>query len=140
MRAMVFDLMNKKEDAIVNYDSARTAFSNLLHVQPDNSFARLSLAIAYAGLGDKTRALEEIGKTDIGAMNWYGVKHGLEAAYFYILLGDSDSAISSLESCISDPVQPTAAMLRMDPRLDPLRGNPRFGRVIQMAENKYKKQ
>lgn len=130
LRAMLLKLMNRAEEAKANFDSARVAFSEVLSATPDNKAARLSLATAYAGLGERNKALQEMAQVD----SLSGMGLGLEIAYFHILNGDDDSAIRHLEKCLSEPQQPTAAVLRLDPRLDALRGDARFQKIIERAE------
>jgi hypothetical protein len=49
----------------------------------------------------------------------------------YIGLGENDKAIDFLERAYSDRVGPDIALIKVDPMLDPLRGNPRFEALVQ---------
>jgi TolB-like protein len=134
LRAILLKLMNKPEAAKANFDSARIAFSGVLSASPNNKNARLSLAIAYAGSGEKSRALQELAQVD----SLSRIGQGLEMAYCYILNGDQDSAILHLEKCIPNPQELTPTVLRLDPRLDALRGDARFQTIIERTEKARK--
>lgn len=135
LRAILLKLMNRPEEAKANFDSAQSTFSDVLNTNPNNSNARLSLAIAYAGLGEKTKALQEMAQVD----SLSRIGQGLEIAYFHILNGDLDNAILHLEKCIPNPQEPTPAVLRLDPRLDALRGDARFEEIIERTEKARRK-
>ena len=95
-RAILLRLMHKNNKARIYFDSLRIQCLKELKYQPvKDYFATIaSLAIAYAGLGDKINALNEIAKLDSS----YKVYASIDVAYFYILLGDNESAIQSLDT------------------------------------------
>jgi hypothetical protein len=47
-----------------------------------------------------------------------------------MLLGENDKAIDTIELLLRVPYVLTPAWLRIDPTFDPLRGNPRFEKVV----------
>jgi hypothetical protein len=53
-----------------------------------------------------------------------------EIALVHIALGGSDAALARLERAAADRAH-ALAFLNVDPRLDPLRGHPRFERLRQ---------
>jgi len=133
-RAMLLKLIGRDEEAKTNFDSLRIARLDLLKKQPNYLwYDPIFLAIAYAGLGDRTRALNEIAKSDSA------YQYGPLTAYFYILIGDNKNAIQSLEMWISKPTQPKIVTLKLYPVLDPLRSDPRFKKVIRLAEERIKR-
>jgi tetratricopeptide (TPR) repeat protein len=129
-RAIAFKLMNKQQEAIANFDSARVVYTDLLSKHPDNKTARLRLSIAYAGLGNKVRALEEVSKTDDDSRKQFEIDH----LYFYVLLEDYEKTINILEKYISEKSELTHFMLKYDPRLDPLRDKPGFKKLLKKTE------
>jgi hypothetical protein len=52
------------------------------------------------------------------------------AAWAEILAGQDESAITLLEQVVAGPIWITPAYLRVDPTWVPLRGNPRFERLV----------
>ena len=127
-RAILLKLLDRNEEAKANFDSLRI---NSLYW----SKQLIYLAIAYAGLGEKKKALNEIAKVDSISI----LKNWEMPAYFYILLGDNKSALQYLEKNVSGPFGLTPALLRLDPMLDPLRSDPRFEKIIQLAEERIKR-
>ena len=53
-----------------------------------------------------------------------------EAAYLYSLLGDKEQAIAILQKAAEDHYMPVAEV-KMDPRLDELRKDPRVVELLQ---------
>ena len=57
--------MNRNKEAKANFDSLRVSRLELLKKQPDYpGYEPIYLAIAYAGLGDKVKAINELAKVD----------------------------------------------------------------------------
>jgi predicted negative regulator of RcsB-dependent stress response len=91
------------------------------------------LAWAYAGLGDKEKALAQAQQ----ALADYK-DDALEAPLAEMVLaqiearfGDADSAIAALLRLLEKPGHLTRANLRLDPFWDPLRKDPRFQRLCE---------
>src|SRR5262249_4680985 len=91
--------------------------------------ARVLLAAAKAQSGDKEAAtqmlaeLEELGRhRDVG---------GYDRALLYLSLGNHSEAIRSLEKSIADYDARDITWIKVDPLLDPLRGDPRFEALVQ---------
>jgi hypothetical protein len=49
----------------------------------------------------------------------------------YVSLGNRDEAIRSLEQAAADRDSLSVMMIKVDPQLDPLRGDPRFEALVQ---------
>jgi TolB-like protein/Tfp pilus assembly protein PilF len=91
------------------------------------------LAWAYAGLGDKNKAVEEARQ----AVDDYS-NDGLPKPFTEFVLasiearfGEIDAAISALPHLLEVPNGLTRAQLRMDPLWDPLRKDPRFQKLCE---------
>ena len=54
-----------------------------------------------------------------------------DLAYVYTMVNRYGEAIDRLEYLLSIPSDITAPMLAIDPRWDPLRGYPRFQRLVE---------
>jgi TolB-like protein/Tfp pilus assembly protein PilF len=101
-------------------------------VPPDSQGMPYSLALAYAGLGDKQKALEQAQRavsdyaTDaVNRPNAEVVLAQIQARF-----GDLDSAIAALPHLLEVPAGITPADLRYNPLWNPLRKDPRFAKFI----------
>lgn len=54
----------------------------------------------------------------------------LTLAWIYVLVGEPERALDRLEPLLKIPYYLTPAWLTIDPRFAPLRGNPRFERLM----------
>ena len=102
-------------------------------VPPDANGTPNTLALAYAGLGEKEKALEQAQRAvkdyDADAVNkpWSLTTLAQIQARF----GDSDSAIAAIPHLLEVPAGITPADLRFNPFWDPLRKDPRFEKLCQ---------
>jgi tetratricopeptide (TPR) repeat protein len=126
--------LNDIKTAKIYYDSLRVECENVYKYQTErvDLGVELSLAIAYAGLGDKEKALNQISKFDSSEI----VDNAVDVAYFYELLGDNEKAIRVLEKTVSEQLGPLPGILQLHPRLDPIRNDPRFKKIIAVAEER----
>jgi TolB-like protein/Flp pilus assembly protein TadD len=86
------------------------------------------IAYAWAQSGDRSRAEAIVGSLDDGAEAPRATPY--HVALVHTALGDRDRAFSSLERAI-DEREWFMGMLKVDPLLDPLRSDPRFGGLLQ---------
>jgi serine/threonine-protein kinase len=116
-------------------DSARVAFESQLKVAPDDPqlHALYGLALAYLGRkaeaiaeGEKSLALMPISKD---ATNGAYDQHQL--VRIYIMVGEPERALDQLEPLLKVPYMLSPGWLRIDPAFLPLKGNPRFERLIK---------
>ena len=63
----------------------------------------------------------------------------MDVAYFYELLGDNENAIRVLEKTVSKQKGPLPGILKLHPKLDPIRKDPRFKKIIAAAEERIRK-
>ena len=94
------------------------------------------LALAYAGR--KEDAIRE-GRAGVAALPiskdaYTGVYVQHQLARIYILSGEPEKALEQLEPLLNVPYYLTPAWLQIDPNFDPLRGNPRFQRLVAGAK------
>jgi TolB-like protein/Flp pilus assembly protein TadD len=100
-------------------------------VSPDAIGTPNTLALAYAGLGEKAEALEQAQRAvkdyDTDAVNkpWSQTTLAQIQARF----GDIDSAIAAIPHLLEVPAGITPADLRFNPFWDPLRKDPRFQKL-----------
>jgi hypothetical protein len=87
-----------------------------------------------AELGHKGKAIEE-GRAACDMLppkknaitGFFGVTN---LAYIYALTGEKDLALQQLEIVSKLPAGPSYGALRLDPEWDPLRGDPRFEKIV----------
>jgi adenylate cyclase len=61
---------------------------------------------------------------------WTGPEYVLNLAQTYMLVGETDKAIDTLERLLKLPHYMTPAWLAVDPTYDSLRKNPRFQKLV----------
>jgi len=76
--------------------------------------------------GDSASARRVIAQAE--RYQWPYLQHQL--ARIYILVGEPERALDLLEGLMRIPYFLSPGWLRVDPTLDPLRGNPRFRRLV----------
>jgi TolB-like protein/class 3 adenylate cyclase/Flp pilus assembly protein TadD len=101
---------------------------------PDDTAPLSVLAVIDAELGHKGKAIEE-GRAACdmlppkkNAITGFFVVTNL--AYIYALTGEKDLALQQLEIVSKLPAGPSYGALRLDPEWDPLRGDPRFEKIV----------
>jgi serine/threonine-protein kinase len=127
-------LRGDKEKARAYADTARMAFEDQLKGAPDDAQLHVlyGLALAYMGRKDQAIAEGERGvallpvSQDAVSATYY--QHQL--ARIYIMVGEPDKALDRLEPLLRLPYHLSPGWLKIDPAFDPLRGNPRFERLV----------
>ena len=120
------------------FDSCLAALEPMARKDPDDPRVHSALGVAYAGIGRKQDAIRE-GLAAVEMMPMQrdvvkGYNHEWELARIYTMTGAHEQAIAMLEHLLEVPGYLTAAWLRMDPTWDPLRGQPRFQRLVGGAK------
>src|SRR5262249_25110651 len=121
-------------------DEARATFERIIQailptpnsvVSPESRGTRSFLAFAYAGLGDKEKALEQARQAVADYENDAVVRPRAEEtlAKIQARFGDLDSAIAALPHLLEVPGGVTPGDLRFSPHWNPLRKDPRFQQI-----------
>ena len=87
------------------------------------------IAQGYAKLGQRDEALKALEQLQQIATQRYVWNYTF--AVVHIALGESDKAIDYLERDYRDHADYEIALLKVDPMLDPLRGDPRFDALVE---------
>ena len=133
VRAQTYWLRGDTAKARMYGDSAQLVFADQLRVAPgDARHVQRGLALAY--LGRKAEAIQE-GKR--GVALWpisrdanIGPYQQHQLVRIYLLLGEPEKALDQLEPLLRIPSFLSPGRLRIDPSFVPLRGNPRFERLV----------
>ena len=121
------------------FTAARSETEKLAHAQPQNVRPLAVLALIDAELGDKEKAIHE-GRTACDTLPptkdaLDGVWLMTNLARIYALTGERDLALEQLEALsklASGPINgPSYGDLHLNPNWDPLRGDPRFEKLVQ---------
>jgi len=118
------------------FDSLRTECYNIYKYQTErvDLGTKLILAIAYAGLGEKDKALNQISKLDSTEI----VLTAVEVAYFMNFLVIMKRQSGYLRKPFQKQLGPLPGILKLHPRLDPIRNDPRFKKIIATAEERIR--
>jgi serine/threonine protein kinase/tetratricopeptide (TPR) repeat protein len=114
-------------------DSARTLLEGQVRAQPDEASFHSRLGLVYAELGRAADAVRE-GETGVRLLPvtkeaYRGVNILTALAVIYARVGRKAKALDRLEYLLSIPSLISPAILRVDPRWAPLRGEPRFEKL-----------
>jgi tetratricopeptide (TPR) repeat protein len=88
-----------------------------------NAVMRAGLGFAYAAAGDRRPARAVLREFDAAATDQH--RYAYEAAVIHVALGDADAAFARLQDALGAR-SAWMLYLAVDPRLDPLRSDPRY--------------
>jgi TolB-like protein/Tfp pilus assembly protein PilF/tRNA A-37 threonylcarbamoyl transferase component Bud32 len=118
---------------------ARTELEEELRVHPDSMGLLCDLGLIDAALGRKEEALSagrraiELVPTAQEPMFGQYTNEGFARTRFAMIcawVGETDLALEQLEAVAKVPGGPSYGDLRLDPMWDPLRGDPRFEKIV----------
>jgi serine/threonine-protein kinase len=134
VRAQTYYLRGNQALTRVYADSARLALEEQLRAVPEDGQRHVFRGLALAYMGRKAEAIAE-GKRGVAlwpisrdAYNGAYVQHQL--VRIYLLVGEPEKALDQLEPLLEMPYYLSPGWLRIDPTFAPLKGNPRFERLI----------
>jgi hypothetical protein len=130
--AQTYALRGDQARARVYADSARIAVQAQLR-EAEDAGHRVLYGLTLAYLGRKAEAVRE----GLRGVELEPTSKSSNAAYFqhqlvriYLLVGEPDRALEQLEPLLEIPYYLSPSWLRIDPAFAPLRGNPRFERLV----------
>jgi tetratricopeptide (TPR) repeat protein len=134
VRASTYYLRGNKALARVYADSARLGIEETLEATPDDGQRRVFLGLALAFLGRNAEAVKEgeravaLLPTSRDGYDGPYIQHQL--ARIYTVVGEPGKAVDQLEALLKTPYFLSPAWLRIDPNFAPLKGNPRFEKLV----------
>ena len=140
LRAEFYDTRKDIPTAHLYYDSARAVIEGRLRGglasrASEELPLETQLALAYAGLGRKADAVrlgrEGAQLLPVSRDAFAGTLVLQDLTEVYIRVGEHDAAVDQLDYLLSIPSPVSSGLLRVDPLYTPLRGNPRFERLVQ---------
>ena len=121
------------------FTKVRTKLEEELRIHPDNMDLLSDLGLIDAALGRKEEALSEGRRAmELVAIAPEAIKgpytnEGFTRMWFAIICawaGERELALEQLEVLAKIPGGPSYGRLRLDPVWDPLRGDPRFEKIV----------
>jgi tetratricopeptide (TPR) repeat protein len=119
-------------------DTGRAALGEQLKAAPNDPQRHLFLGLSLAYLGRKAEAIREgVRGAELAPLN----KDQSNGAYgqhilvrIYLLVGENEKALDLLEPLLKIPYYVSPGWLRIDPSFVPLKGNPRFERLLAASD------
>ena len=128
--------MSQDEDkARLAFTRARAEQEKIVQAQPDYGPALCVLGLIDAGLGRKEEALREGRRAiELLPVEKDAINGPLMIAYLAVIagwVGDKDLACEQLAIAVRPPSPVSYGQLKLLPRWDPLRGDPRFEKIVE---------
>jgi serine/threonine-protein kinase len=133
-RALVARMKGDTAGAYAAFSAARAQQEEAVRAAPDDASKLCFLGLIDASLGRKEEALRE-GRRAVELLpSTQDALNGTEVLYFYAVIcawtGERDEAIQQLETLAKLPAGVSYGEIRLDPFWDPLRGDPRFEKIV----------
>jgi TolB-like protein/class 3 adenylate cyclase len=138
MDGVIARMMNDDTKARVAFAAARTEQEKAVQAQPNYGPALCVLGLIDAGLGRKEEALRE-GRlaTELFPVEKDAINGPLMIEYLAMIaawVGDKDLACEQLAVAVRLPSAVSYGRLKLMPFWDPLRGDPRFEKMVEEAK------
>jgi TolB-like protein/Flp pilus assembly protein TadD len=136
-KGLIAQLKGDEAAAGATFSAARAEVETLrvqLRIPPDDDHIFCILGLIDAGLGRKEEALREGRRAlELRPVTKDAI-NGADLLYFYAVIcaqaGERDLAIEQLDTLARIPAGASYGELRLDPAWDPLRGDPRFEKIV----------
>src|SRR3989339_285922 len=134
--AEIYLFMKNEVFAEKHFQAAIKVLQEKIKQNPQDSRLYSTLGICYAGVNQKANAVRE-GKRGykllpISKEAWRGTWRLLDLAKIYTMVGEQELALDAIEGLLKRPTDAiSAALLKLDPTWEPLRGNPRYQKLVK---------
>jgi tetratricopeptide (TPR) repeat protein len=127
-------MLGNEVRASAAFDSAVAVLEPLARQFPLDERMMMGLGFAYAGAGRPDDALRMVERfmapwEQVGDA-YFGPEKAEKAAQILAQAGLSDRACDYLDRLLTEPTRYSVHMIRLDPRFDPISGNPRFQSLL----------
>jgi eukaryotic-like serine/threonine-protein kinase len=133
--AQIYYLRGDRSEAKIYADSARLAFEEQLRMTPRDPQIPSLLGLSLAYLGRRNDAIREGERgarlSPLRGSFLQGPYNQHQLARIYLVLGEPEQALDQLEPLLKIPSGLSPGWLKVDPNFAPLRGNPRFERLVK---------
>ena len=140
LRGEAQSLLGEHDLARRSFEAARRTLEKLVSENPDEERYQSSLGIACAALGLREEALKAAKRgTELMPPSKDAMKANLRIEHLALvqtMVGQQNEAIDGLDFLLSRPSLMSAQVLRLDPRWEPLRSNPRFQALLAKYSDK----
>jgi serine/threonine-protein kinase len=133
--AETYALRGDSAHARIYADSARLAFEDQLRDTPNDAQRHALLGVALALMGRQDEAVRNgergVALNPIDRDAYTGAYNLHQLARIHIMTGRHDQALTVLERMLGSTYFLSPGWLRVDPSFEPLRGNPRFEKLVR---------
>ncbi len=129
-----------QQEARQSFVKAQRELEQKVREDPNDDRCHSALGIAYAGLGRREEAVREAKLgcelMPVSKDAWRALWRRENLATVYTMVGMRGEAIAALDDLLAASGEITVHLLRLDPRWDPLRSDPRFQALLTKYEVK----
>jgi serine/threonine-protein kinase len=140
LEGLVARMTNDDAKARAAFTAARVEQEKLVRAHPDDAGALSVLGLIDAALGQKEQALQEGQRAvELLPVEKDTMNGGRIIVYLAMIaewVGDKDLACEKLGAAIRYPTGPSYGQLKLLPTWDPLRGDPRFEKIVNSLSPK----
>jgi serine/threonine-protein kinase len=137
--AWAHQLRGDSRAARIAFDSARVLLDSVIVVLSDDWRVHAARGMALAGLGRRREAQREarwLRQSTVYREDAYeGGEPAEDRARILAAIGEADAALEEIERLLAGPSLLSVHTLRLDPRWDPIRDDPRFQALLVKYAN-----